>query len=146
MSEIHATRPLSEKDKVLREKFYEDIAHQSERVDSLSAHLLSLELAIPGIYATVLKLIYGGDVALGHPAALYWTFGFWFLALGLTLAALTPKKWNVDENILRQEESQDTKILSLGEYFRESARYKRRLALTSAFFFFAGILCAAFTM
>ena len=54
------TRPISDNEELLREKFYESIASQSETVDKLSEHLLTLELAIPGLYATALKLV-GGE-------------------------------------------------------------------------------------
>ena len=48
------TRPLSSDETVLRDKFAESIAGQSELMDKLGQQLLMLELAIPGLYATVL--------------------------------------------------------------------------------------------
>ncbi len=54
-----STRPLNDNEKLLREKFHESIVAQSDLMDKLSERLLTLELAIPGLYATALKLISG---------------------------------------------------------------------------------------
>ena len=54
-------RPVSENEKLLRQKFYENIASQSDLMDKLSERLLTLELAIPGLFAAVLKLTRGED-------------------------------------------------------------------------------------
>ena len=144
---VISTHPESENEKLLRKKFYEDIAAQSERVDALSAHLLTLELAIPGIYATVLKLLRGGDATLQHLGAIWWTFGFWFIALILTLIALTPRKWKVNPRVFKQDKSLMKKEgLGIEDYFRKSANYKRYLALFSSLFFFVGIVIAVFTI
>ena len=144
---VISTHPESENEKLLRKKFYEDIAAQSERVDALSAHLLTLELAIPGIYATVLKLVRGGDATLQHLGAIWWTFGFWFIALILTLIALTPRKWKVNPRVFKQDKSLMKKEgLGIEDYFRKSANYKRYLALFSSLFFFVGIVIAVFTI
>ena len=144
--EIIPTRPPDENENLLRKKFYEDIAAQSERVDKLSAHLLTIELAIPGGYATVLKLIQGDKAILGNTGAVQLTFGFWFVALILTLAALTPKKWKVDPDIFTQDPEHMDEGLGIEDYFSKSAQYKRRLAIASSIFFFAGIVSAVFTI
>jgi len=142
---IISTRPLDENEKLLQKKFYEDIANQSERVDSLSAHLLTLELAIPGVYATVLKLI-SGDTALGNTTTVRLTFFLWFIAL-ILLVALTPKKYAVNPDVFIQDPEQvDTEGMGVEDYFSKSAQYKRRLALASSLFFFAGIVSAVFTI
>ena len=147
MSEkIISTHPPDENDNLLRKKFYEDIAAQSERMDSLSAHLLTIELAIPGIYATVLKLIQGGDALVGNTETVQLTFALWFLALVLTLIALTPKKWKIDTTILIQDPALMDEGLGIEDYFSKSAQYKRRFAIASSLFFFAGIMSAVFTI
>ncbi len=143
---IIITRPPDENDNLLRKKFYEDIAAQSERVDSLSAHLLSIELAIPGIYATTLKLISGKDAVLGNTSTVQWTFGLWGIALLLVLRALTPKKWLVDPDILVQDPKRMSEGMGIEDYFSKSAQYKRKLAIASSLFFFAGIASAVFTI
>lgn len=132
--EIISTRPLDENEKLLQKKFYEDIAAQSERVDSLSAHLLTLELAIPGIYATVLKLVRGGDATLHHLGAIWWTFGFWFIALILTLIALTPRKWKVNPHVFKQDKSlMEKEGLGWGIFMLKIKRCKMRSARGSQF-------------
>ena len=143
---IIITQPPDENDNLLRQKFYEHIASQSERVDSLSSHLLSIELAIPGIYAGILKLIAGDDTALGNTVSVQLTFGLWFIALILTLVSLTPKKYIVDTKILIQDPKKMDEGLGIEDYFSKSAQYKLRLAFASSLFFFFGILSAVFTI
>lgn len=144
---IISTRPLNENEKMLQKKFYEDIATQSARVDSLSVHLLGIELAIPGIYATVLKLISGDDATLGNTGTVYITFFFWFIALVLTLVALTPKKYTVNRDVFIQDpERMEQDGLGIEDYFSKSAQYKRRFALASGLFFFVGVMSAVLTI
>ena len=97
-----STRPVNENEKLLREKFYRSIVAQSDLMDKLSERLIMLELAIPGLYATVLKLVRGDKVTVPISNMVYITFGCWSLAVILTLAALMPKKWTVDPAILKQ--------------------------------------------
>lgn len=141
-----STRPLSDNEKLLYEKFYKSIAAQSDLVDKLSEHLLTLELAIPGLYATVVKLISGDKTVVTVNAAFVITFGCWLLALLLTLAALTPKKWVVDPTILRQTPQKFSQALGIEDFFEQSAIYKRRLVIASSVLFFVGIISAVFTM
>src|SRR6476659_4905319 len=96
------TRPLSDDEKFLREKFYESITVQSDLMDKLSEHLITLELAIQGVYATALRLVGGDKAILTSNIALYVTFACWFLALLLALIALLPRNWTVNLTILRQ--------------------------------------------
>jgi hypothetical protein len=76
-----ATRPPNKGEELLREKFAASIAGQSELMDKLGRQLITLELAIPGLYATVLKLVQGEDATLPVNNWLYATFLFWFVAL-----------------------------------------------------------------
>lgn len=140
-------RPLTDNEKLLREKFYESITAQSDLMDKLSGHMLTLELAIPSLYAAVLKLVYGEDATSTLSLAFFITFGCWLLALALTLAALTPRKWRVNPSILRQDPAR-IKIDGLGieDFFERSAQYKRGLLIASSILFFVGVFSAAFTM
>lgn len=140
-----STRPLNDSEKFLREKFYESIITQSNLMDKLSEQLLTLELAIPGLYATALKLMHGDKVVVTVNAMLYITFACWLLALIFTLFALTPKKWKVDPSILRQDPKKFGQALGVEDFFEQSALYKRRLIITSSVFFFTGIFSAVFT-
>jgi hypothetical protein len=141
-----STRPLNENEKLLREKFYESLAAQSDLMDKLAERLLTLELAIPGLYAAVLKLVSGDKATVIVNAAFYVTFACWILALILTLLALTPKKWTVDTSILKQDPKKFSEALGIEDFFNQSALHKRRLIVASSLLFFAGIFSAAFTI
>jgi len=142
-----STRPITESEQLLREKFYESIITQSDLMDKLSERLLTLELAIPGLYATALKLMQGDKATVTINAALYITFSCWLIALALTLAALIPKKWIVDSTILRQDPiKMDKEGIGIKDFFEKSAQHKRRLLILSSVLFLLGIFSAAFTI
>lgn len=138
-----STRPVSSNETILRDKFAESMVSQSELMDKLGQQLLTLELAIPGLYATVLKLIQGEDATLVRNWWLYSAFGCWFLALVLTLASLVPRRWRVDPTILKQDPVAQNAPLGLEDFFFKSAQFKRWLLIPAALFFWIGILCAA---
>lgn len=139
-----ATRPVSEDEKLLRQKFYESIAAQSDLMDKVAEHLLTLELAIPGLYAAVLKLISGDAATLAVNKALYVSFGCWLAALLCTLLVLIPKKWKVDPTLLKQDPARFAEGLGLEDFFTQAALYKRRLLAASSILFFAGVAAALF--
>jgi hypothetical protein len=136
-----STRPLSSAENVLRDKFAESIVSQSELMDKVAQQLISLELAIPGLYATVLKLIAGEKGTIAVNKWVYGSFGCWFLALLLTLVSLFPRQWEVDQSVLRADPQ--SKVLGLEDFYYRSARRKFWLLMPSAILFAAGILCAA---
>lgn len=141
------THPLSSSDQVLRDKFAESIAAQSDLMDKLGQQLLTLELAIPGLYATVLKLLSGDDATLALTPALMFTFGCWFIALILTLLSLIPLSWNVDPHLMRQDPAaRSDQGLGIEDFFRESAKYKRNLLIPACLIFFFGIVSAALAL
>ncbi len=141
-----AARPLNEDEALLRKKFYESIAAQSDLMDKLAERLLTLELGIPGLFATVLKLTRGQDATLAINAALNLAFALWLIALILTLAALTPKHWKVNERLLRQDPAKFSEGLGIVDFFVQSALHKRRLLIVSSVLFFAGIFSAVFSL
>lgn len=120
-----STRPVSEHEKAMRQKFYENITAQSDLMDKLSGQLLTLELAIPGIYATMLKLVSGTNATVQLNVAFYFAFAAWFAALVLTLIALIPRKWRVDLSILKQDPQKFSEGLGIEDFFERSASYKR---------------------
>lgn len=126
------TRPPDTQERLLKERFADAVADQSRLMDSLAQTLLTVELAIPGLYATVLKWVSGGDQA-ALSCALVAAFFCWVAALVLTLIALFPKPYDVDPKHLRG--SRD----SIETFFRESARRKWVLLLASIAFFIAGL-------
>ncbi len=143
MSKILATRPPSEGENLLRNKFAESIAGQSELMDKLGQQLITLELAIPGLYATVLKFTQGDTATAARNQWLYLAFGCWFVALALTLASMVPRHWRVDPTILRQDPAQKNDMLGLEDFFYKSAQYKRWLLIPACVLFWLGVLSAA---
>ena len=140
------TRPVNENENLLRKKFYENITDQCTLMDKLSERLLTLELGIPGLFATVVKITRGDKATLTINTALNIAFACWLLSLILTLIALTPKKWKVDVTILKQDPNKFAESLGVEDYFEQSALYKRRLVVTSSILFFIGIFSAVFTL
>ncbi|VEN74706.1 conserved membrane hypothetical protein [Candidatus Desulfarcum epimagneticum] len=134
--------PLSRGEKILKEKFYEDIAAQSDRMDRLGHRLVTLELAIPGLYAAAFRLAKGRDATLCVGPAVWMAFGLWFLALVATLWALFPKKWLVDERFMKKKPTAKNPKIGIRDFFGLSALHKRRFLMASCLFFFGGIFFA----
>lgn len=140
------TRPLYGSENVLREKFAASIAGQSELMDRLAQQLISIELAIPGIYAAVLKLVAGEQASMTVDVWVYGAFGCWFVALVLALISLIPRTWQVDPTLLRADTQAKGAPLGLEDFYRKSAAYKRRLLIPSALLFAAGVFCSAMSV
>jgi hypothetical protein len=137
------TRPPNTYEEKIKEKYAESFANQSDLMDKLAQQLLTLELAIPGLYATVLKLIWGDKATVARNTMLYVTFAVWMVALGLTLVALIPRQWKVNPDIMLQDPNSTTGELGIKDFFTKSARYKRTLLVIATIFFFLGITLAA---
>jgi hypothetical protein len=139
---IHVV-PVSKPTQILRDKFYEQYANQAEQMDALARQLITIELAIPGLYATVLKLTQGDKATLSLDNWLFFTFGCWALALAFTLAALLPRNWKVDPTKVKPDPTEETNpSLSLEEFFYKSARTKYRLLVLACAAFGLGIIGA----
>ena len=143
---IYEPPPLSKSTQLLREKYLEAKAAQSDLMDGLAKQLITVELAIPGLYATVLKLTQGNAATLTVDGWFVATFVLWTAALALTLTALIPRQWNVDPTLIKPDPTVKEQALSLEEFFFNSARYKRRLLIGSSLAFWGGILTAVFTL
>ncbi len=140
---VHATRPPNSSERELLKKFNESFAAQSELMDKLGQQLLTVELAIPGLYVTALKLLQGDEATLPLDRWLYLAFGGWTLALLLTFIGLFPRRWRVDTTKLSGQAAQRGDPLSIEGFFSRSARWKYWLFGCSIFFFWLGILGAA---
>ncbi len=134
--DVIKTRPLRKEEDLLLERFYAAVAGQSALMDKLAQTLLTVELAIPGLYATTLKLVSGDKESLGLSYALYVAFGCWLIALAMTLFAVFPKKYKVNTDEIRNTPK------SIETFFYKSARDKWYLLLASIAFYIAGI-CSA---
>ncbi len=140
------SRPPNPGEKILRDKFYEFIAAQDELMGKLAGQLLILELAVPGLYGTVLKFLRGKDATIQLNCWFYCTYAAWLLALALTLIALIPRNWKVKPNVLRQDPAKYNEGLGIEDFLRKSAEYKRRLLIAASILFFAGIFVAGATI
>lgn len=137
-------RPVRNTETKLQEKFVEAIAEQGALLDKLAQQLITLSLAIPGLYATALKLTQGEAATVPSSRWLYATYLFWAVALGVALIALIPRDYNVDPMMLKPDPKGKSQKLSLEEFFYRNAVYKRRLLIVSAVCLFGGIASAAF--
>ena len=138
------TRPPTKGEQILQAKFYEHLVAQSDLMDKIAAQLLTVELAVPGLYAAVLKLVQGdkATVPLNAPAVI--AFALWLLALLLTLVSLFPRKWRVDTGLLRQAPGKMDEALGIEDFFHHTAAHKRNLLLAASVCFFFGIFAALF--
>lgn len=137
------TRPLSPETVFLREQYYAAKTGQSDLMDGWARDLLKLELAIPGLYATVLKLVEGSEARAPASPLLFGVFGCWGAALLITVVALVPRGWRVDESKVKAHPAGEQEPLSLEGFFSKTAEYKRRLLVIATFLFFAGLFLAA---
>ena len=127
---------LSKIDEKMQELFAQSIAEQPVLIENLAKLLVSLELAIVGIYSTVLKLIYGDSAVVTNIIGLFSTFTLWFLALLFAILTLVPQKYSVDVDNLE----------SIKEFFSKSAKRKLILVSISIAFFFGGIVVSIFSI
>jgi hypothetical protein len=140
------TRPLTDNEEFLRRKFYEAIVVQIETLDKICERLITLELAVPSLYVTILKLIRGDGGILTINYALYISFSCWLVSLILTMLALLPRKWKVDLSILRQDPGKLSDGLGIEDFYEKSASYKLYLVAFSCVLFFGGIFFLIFTV
>ncbi len=145
--DIVYSAPPSKSDEELEKGFVTAIIEQPKLLDELAKQLVTLNLAIPGLYATALKLIGGDDAVVNSAVMIGGAFFCWFVALALSLVSLTPRKWKVDRTKLRSNTpAVPGQPLSIEEFFMATATYKRRLLVASTLFCFAGICLAGFTI
>ena len=139
---VFATRPVEPGEEALRAKFFERYADQAKQMDELGRQMITIELAVPGIYAAVLALLQGQNATLGSGWLVTATFGLWFVSMVLTFVSLFPRKYKVDPSILIGEEQG----MGVATFFHKSAEYKRLLLVAAALIFWAGIVAALFLM
>lgn len=130
--EAEATASLSKMDETLLVKFAEDVAAQAARLDDLAKQLITLSIAIPGIYAAVLKLTAGETAVMLRTDVTILAFMAWLLALGFSVTALLPGRQEVDPDSLTE----------IRNYFSSSAGRKYLFLCCACFCNFAGIVLA----
>ncbi|MBK8454845.1 MAG: hypothetical protein WAQ53_03955 [Thiofilum sp.] len=141
--------PKTKAEEALVTSFYQDVAAQAERFDKFALELIKLQLAIPALYAAVLKLAAGGD-AKENALVLGVVFTLWLLAAALSFISLFPaEKYRVNpllaiEDPQSADESGESP-LAINTYFRLSARRKLRLLTASCLLSFLGIALAIYS-
>ena len=135
-NKTYQSKPLTPIEQKLQEKFAEEVANQATLMDSMGKQLLSLELAMVGIYATVLKLISGESATLETGWSVGIAFLFWFMSVVATVLAIFPEEYKVDSS----------KMDEIKAYFHKSARKKAKMLIVSIVLFFTGIGVAVFSL
>jgi hypothetical protein len=159
---IRVTAPEKTKaDEVLEESFYKDLAAQSERLDKFALELIKLQLAIPALYAGILKLVDNKDAVAAKVAAeevakattvgldstvFLGIFIPWLIALVLSFAAVFPmQRYEVKANPIIEPLPANSKgVIAINAYWHFSARRKFKLLAVSSFLSFFGIAVAIF--
>ncbi|NTW54061.1 MAG: hypothetical protein HGB15_04745 [Chlorobaculum sp.] len=146
--EILGSCSPSKGDEELEKGLATAVVEQPKLLDELGKQMVTLCLAIPGLFATVLKLTGGDDAVLpANNCFVFWAFGCWLVALLLSLASLVPVTRKVDRQVPRRAQpAAKGQALSIEEFFTKSARYKRRLLVAAVLFSFAGIALAAMSV
>ncbi|MCB1762590.1 MAG: hypothetical protein KDI27_05570 [Gammaproteobacteria bacterium] len=137
------TTPPNRRDLLIQEKYIEEIAAQAERLDALGRQLITLELAVPGLYATLFKLVSGEKATMMLNSSIYIAFVCWLLALVLSLWSLVPRTYTVDPRHLEGRNHCASNSISVMDFFYCSARFKRRLLIPSGLLLFAGVFVVA---
>jgi len=142
---VITTQPVDPLDTLLQEKFVEDLTKQSDRLDDFAKQLFTLALAIPALYATVLKLVEGRQATLSSDH--WWIpFLFWGLALAATLASLFPLRYQVNRQVIRNQPQAGDKVLSIEGFYELNARFKRYALFLATAWFFVGVISAAWLL
>lgn len=157
---ISVKAPIKTKaDEILEESFYKDLAGQAERLDKFALELIKLQLAIPALYAGILKLLEVREIAAATAAVktisvipdvtiLLVIFTPWLLALGLSFLAVFPaQRYEVKTNpiIERPLPDKPTEPMAINAFLHFSAQRKFRLLAVSGFLTFFGIAFAVFS-
>lgn len=138
-----STRPLSKHEQQLQDAFWQQFTSQAERMDKLADQLLTIQLGIPGLYATVLKLLHGQNSTVPLTGWVIAVFIIWTVALTLTLASLVPRRWAVDVSKIQTAAYAADSPMGLQNFFKSVAQYKRRLLIASIGCFWVGVVAAA---
>lgn len=145
--EILGSYSPSKGDEELEKGLATAVVEQPKLLDELGKQMVMLCLAVPGLFATVLKLTGGDDAVLPADCLVFWAFGCWCVALVLSLASLVPVTRKVDRQVVRRSQpAAKGQALSIEEFFTKSAKHKRRLLIAAALFTFAGIALAAWSV
>ena len=130
------SKPLSFLDKKLQERFAEDITHQSRLMDDIGKILITIQLAVPSVYALILKLSLGDKYILSGGIGVLLIFIFWFGSLVFTFLAIFPRKYQVNINRLDEIE----------KFYFGSAKTKMKFLIVSILLFCVGTIYSVFIL
>lgn len=158
---ISVAAPIKTKaEETLEESFYKDLAGQAERLDKFALELVKLQLAIPAIYAGIIKLLEVKETttvaataavktisAVPDLTTLLVIFIPWLLALGLSFLAVFPlQQYEVKANpIIEPLPDKPSGKIAINAYLHFSAQRKFRLLATSSLLTFFGVAFAIFS-
>lgn len=128
--------PVSRYDSVLQERLAQEVSEQSKRLDDLARQLITLNIAVPGLYASLLRYMSGSDATVEDPLLLVFIFFPWLLALGLAFVSLFPLNYRVDPDSPSDIEG----------YFSKTAKRKLVWLTLAGFFSFVGISFSVFSL
>lgn len=144
--DILETSPASPDAEFLVQEYWKETVKQADRMDDLAKELFKLEVAIPGLYVTALKLFAdkGGRIS-GY---VMWAFICWGLALVVTLWGLIPKRYRVMMDAVErvQEPIFRDGRMTIKQYFSAVAGRKRWFLIVASALFFIGIVLAGFSV
>ena len=134
--EAEATLVLSKVDETLLVNFANDVAAQATRLDDLAKQLITLSIAVPSVYAAILKLVQGDTGVMPRADITFFAFVAWLLALGLSLVSLLPEPHKIDPDSLTE----------IQNYFSQSAKRKYFFLCCACICSFIGITLAVFSI
>ena len=122
-------RPPNNEEEFIKEKYLESISKQPELMDNIAKQIITLELAIPGLYASALKLGSGKHSTVSLSSDIYCAFAYWLIALICIVVALIPRRYkiNIDDHT------------AIRDSFFKTARYKLAWIVASITTFAAGL-------
>ena len=157
---VSAPAPIKTKaEETLEESFYKELAGQAERLDKFALELIKLQLAIPALYAGILKLLESREIAAATGKAvktisvapdvttLLIIFIPWLVALGLSFLAVFPvQHYEVKASpIIEPLPENPADPMAMNAYFHFSAKRKFITLAISSFLSFFGIAFAVFS-
>lgn len=139
-----STSAPSALDKALQEQIIEDFSQQNQLLSDSAKTLLSLQIAIPTLFAALLKMQAGKDAMLNLDSFsgsvfVIAAFLFWLLGLYLSLSALNPRHYRVDPHLLQAPK--DNPARDIYSFYQDSAAYKHGRIFWSSFAAVAGLFC-----
>lgn len=133
-------------DQALQRQVIDDFTQQNQLLSDSAKTLLSLQIAIPTLFAALLKMQAGKDAILNLDTVsssffVIAAFLFWLLGLYLSLNALNPKRYYVDPHLLQTPADNKQQALDIYSFYQASTNHKHHCIFWSSFSAIAGLFC-----